>query len=155
MKGRGFKLKRIIVFYDGWCSFCLKSIKNFKRFDWLNRIEFISFRDQKVIEKYKLDEKMLEKRIHSLLQSNSKYKMENGIHSINRICKNSPALWIFVPFLSFATLIGLGQLIYDWIANRRTIFPTGQCEGGSCQIPQIDLKSISKKMISEIPFAVM
>ncbi|MGE7921229.1 thiol-disulfide oxidoreductase DCC family protein [Viridibacillus sp. NPDC093762] len=138
-------MKRIIVFYDGWCSICLKSIKSFKRFDWLNRIEFISFRNKKVIKKYNLDEKMLEKRIHSLKQSNSKYKMENGIHSINRICKNSPALWIFVPFLSFAALIGLGQLIYDWIASRRTIFPTGQCEDGSCQIPQLVLKNTQKK----------
>lgn len=138
MERNDFKLKRIIVFYDGWCTICLKSVRSFKRFDLLNRIDFISFRDSKVIEYYNLNEKMLEKRIHSIKQCNSKYKMENGIYSINRICKNSPVLWIFVPFLSFATFIGLGQLIYDWIARRRTIFPTSQCEKGSCHINKID-----------------
>lgn len=133
-------MKRIIVFYDGWCTICNKSIRSFKQFDLLNRIEFISFRDSKVIEKYNLNEEMLKKRIHSIKKCNSKCKMENGIYSINRICKNSPVLWIFVPFLSFATFIGLGQLIYDWIANRRTIFPIAQCEEGRCHMNKIEKK---------------
>lgn len=128
-------LRPIIVFYDGWCGFCINSIGKFKRLDTFRRIEFLSFRDEAVIRQYRLDPLSVEKRMHSMRTADS--RMERGIHSINRICKNIPILWAAVPFISLIASIGMGQPLYDFIASRRTIFPTGGCDTeNGCQIPQ-------------------
>lgn len=126
-------MRQIVVLYDGWCAFCIQSIKSFQRLDFLKRIEFQSFRDENIVRKYKIDINALENRIHSIKKSNG--VVEDGIDSINRICKNTPLLWIVVPILSIFSAIGLGQKIYDWIASKRTIFPTGGCDSDSCELP--------------------
>ena len=127
-------MRPIIVFYDGWCSLCRSSVKNFKRLDWFQKIEFLSFRDDHIIQEYKLDPEMLELRIQSLRRRD--HKMEEGIDCINRICKNTPLLWWMVPVLCVSSFLGIGQVVYDFIAKRRNIFPTGGCdEEAGCQIP--------------------
>lgn len=126
-------MRKIIVLYDGWCAFCMQSIHGFRKLDLLKRIEFLSFRDENIVRKYQLDITTLEKRIHSIKKSNG--VVEDGIDSINRICKNTPLLWIVVPILSVFSAVGLGQKIYDWIASKRTIFPTGGCDNDSCELP--------------------
>ncbi|MEC1177353.1 DCC1-like thiol-disulfide oxidoreductase family protein [Metasolibacillus meyeri] len=123
----------IIVLYDGWCPFCIKSIKKFQRFDWFNRIEFLSFREPAAVANYNIRMANLENRMHSVKRVDG--KIEDGIYSINRICKNIPLLWIFVPFISVAIFLGIGQRVYDFIATRRTIFPTGSCDEQSCVMP--------------------
>ncbi|WP_432357038.1 thiol-disulfide oxidoreductase DCC family protein [Sporosarcina sp. UB5] len=132
-------MKPIVVFYDGWCSFCRRSINSLSKLDYFSRIQFMSFRESEIIDQYQLDINKLEKRMGSIKMSNN--KLEEGIYSINRICKNIPLLWIFVPLISFASFIGLGHKAYDWIANRRIIMPTGGCNGGSCQVPVNSEKS--------------
>lgn len=126
-------IKPIVVLYDGWCPFCIQSITKFKKLDWLDRIDFVSFRNDHIAANYNLEISQLEKRMHSIVININ--KVESGIYSINRICKNLPLLWILVPLLKISTSIGLGQKLYDWIANRRTIFPTGACNDQTCEIP--------------------
>ncbi|MFD2639142.1 thiol-disulfide oxidoreductase DCC family protein [Piscibacillus salipiscarius] len=129
-------VRQIVVLYDGWCPFCKESIKRFKRLDWFKRIEFLSFRDSEYVDIFNLDIQKLENRIHSI-KSHS-HEIEDGIYCINRICKNTPLLWLMVPFLTLASFIGLGQKTYDWIARRRTIIPTGQCDSSTCEMPLED-----------------
>ncbi|WP_121606025.1 DCC1-like thiol-disulfide oxidoreductase family protein [Virgibacillus sp. Bac332] len=126
-------IKTVIVLYDGWCPFCIKSINKFRKLDWLKRIEFQSFRESSTSLPLGVDISMLERRMYSIILPTN--KLENGINSINRICKNIPFLWFFVPLLSLSSKIGMGQKVYDWIANRRTIFPTGSCNEKTCEIP--------------------
>lgn len=128
-----FNQPSIFVFYDGWCPFCRQSIKKFQSMDWFNRIEFKSFRNSNVVQEFHLDTDKLKKRMLTIKISN--HKKEEGIDSINRICKNIPILWLLVPFLSISSKIGLGQKVYDWISRRRTIIPTGGCNENSCEIP--------------------
>ncbi|BAK18147.1 uncharacterized protein SSIL_3724 [Solibacillus silvestris StLB046] len=126
-------MRKTIVLYDGWCPFCIKSINRFKQLDWFKRIEFKSFREESIVNKYHIEIDKLEKRIHSITKNNY---IEDGIHAINRICKNIPALWFLILFINFSILFGFGQKLYDWIADRRLLFPTG-CNGDSCTIPNI------------------
>lgn len=125
--------KPVVVLYDGWCSFCIKSINFLRRIDCFNRIDFVSFRNENITEMYKLDIEMLEKRMHSIKISNN--KIENGFNSIIRICRNIPFLWAIVPFLYFISFLRIGHHAYDWVASRRTIFPTGGCDESNCEIP--------------------
>ena len=124
-------MKKTIVLYDGWCPICIQSIKRFKQLDWFKRLEFLSFRDKTILTNYPLEMDKLEKRIHSITKSGY---VEDGIHTINRICKNIPLLWVFILCIYVSILLGFGQKLYDWIADRRFGFPTG-CNENSCAIP--------------------
>ncbi|SFX35778.1 Predicted thiol-disulfide oxidoreductase YuxK, DCC family [Thermoactinomyces sp. DSM 45891] len=128
-------IRTVLVFYDGWCPFCISSIERFKKWDALGRLEFVSFRDGTVTQDYGLDIKKLEVRIHSL---DIRYdKLEDGIDTMIKISRNIPLLWVFVPFLCLSVKIGLGQKIYDWIASRRTIIPAGNCNDKGCLLPTV------------------
>ncbi|MFI8577813.1 DCC1-like thiol-disulfide oxidoreductase family protein [Rossellomorea aquimaris] len=116
---------KMIVFYDGWCPFCIKSVENLKRMDVFHLIRFISFRDPNVIREYKLDLSLLERRMHS---QNQKGLLRDGIDSFIQISKRLPILWMALPFLATAKWIGFGQKVYDHIASRRNVVPTGKCE---------------------------
>lgn len=122
----------VLILYDGWCPFCTKSIKRFQSLDWLKRLEFVSFRESGVAKKYGISMEDLENRMHSILKRNG--KVEAGIYSINRVCKSIPLLWLFVPFINISIFLGIGQKVYDMIAKRRTIFPTGSCDV-DCLLP--------------------
>jgi len=125
------KSKKVIVLYDGWCPLCIKSVNNLKRFDLFNSIEFLSFRDSKILKKYNTDIQTLEKRMHSF---NSKGKANQGIDAFIQIIQRMPLLWILLPFLYIAKILGFGQHLYDYIASKRKIIPVGQCNDKECNI---------------------
>ena len=127
---------KVIVLYDGWCPFCKKSIGTFRMIDWLGKLSFISFRETES-NRYEISLLKLEKRMHTVKQDG---KIEEGIDAINRICKQIPLLWVAVPFITLSISLGLGQRFYDFIANRRTIFPTGGCNETSCELPVRKIK---------------
>lgn len=124
--------KALLVFYDGYCPLCTGSKKAIEKADWLGKIEFISFRESGIIEKYELQDKKPEERIYSIrLRDGQTYE---GIHTILQIAVRAPLYWIFVPFLYFAIKTGLGQPTYDFIAKRRKIVPVGQCNDQGCRV---------------------
>ncbi|MDR6225754.1 DCC1-like thiol-disulfide oxidoreductase family protein [Desmospora profundinema] len=124
-------LRAVTVFYDGWCPFCQRSMQRLQRWDWLHRLSFLSFRDPEVIEQYGLDPERLEQRMHTRQVRNG--RVEEGIHSVWVIARQVPLLWGMVPFLWLATVMGVGQWVYDWIAARRTVIPVGGCDGAGCE----------------------
>ncbi|SDY46153.1 DCC1-like thiol-disulfide oxidoreductase family protein [Thermoactinomyces sp. DSM 45892] len=127
--------KTVLVFYDGWCPFCISSIERFKKWDTLKRLEFVSFRDGTVTQDYGLDITKLEVRIHSLDVCYD--RLEDGIDTIIKISRNIPLLWVLVPFLYLSVKLGFGNKVYDWIASRRTIIPAGNCNDKECLLPTV------------------
>ncbi|WZX99401.1 DUF393 domain-containing protein [Bacillus sp. FSL W7-1360] len=127
--------EKVIVFYDGWCSFCKKSVAHLRKWDRRGRLQFLSFREEGITERYGLNVERLEQRMHTY--ELDKNRVREGIHSIRVIARQVPRLRAFVPLLWVASVIGLGQFVYDQIAARRTILPTGGCEDGVCQVPSL------------------
>lgn len=125
--------QKIIVFYDGWCPFCKKSVNNLSKMDIFGMLKFYSFRDEEILTKYKLDITKLEKRIHS--KKINEDKLFEGIHSFIQITKRIPILWPLLLLMYLANSIGLGQKTYDIIANKRKIVPSGTCDD-NCYINQ-------------------
>lgn len=124
--------KSLLVFYDGYCPLCRGSKKVIEKADWLNKIDFLSFREPGVMETYNLSGKNPERRIiGKRLPDRNTYE---GIETIMEITKRVPLYWIFVPFLYIATKVGLGQWTYDFIAKRRKIIPVGQCGKQGCPV---------------------
>jgi predicted DCC family thiol-disulfide oxidoreductase YuxK len=120
---------RIKVFYDGWCPFCRQSIERLRSLDTLSLLEPISFREPGVLAQYNLDAERLEARIHA---RTARVTVE-GIDAMTLIAMRLPLLWPTVPLLWVAVRLGVGQQVYDWIAARRTIIPSGCAD--ACPLP--------------------
>jgi predicted DCC family thiol-disulfide oxidoreductase YuxK len=128
LKGRN----KLLVFYDGWCPLCKRSKKAIKKADWLERIEMISFRDEGVVQRYRLEDKGVEERIYSIdCQTDRRFQ---GIETIVQIAKRTPPYWLFVPVIYVSFKIGMGQKVYDFIAKRRKLVPVGQCDENGCPV---------------------
>lgn len=120
------KNKKLIVFYDGWCYLCINTMRNIKRIDHLNLIQFESFRDMHVVKKHNLNIERAAKRM--LSKKIKGHKLYEGFDSFLLIGLRVPVLWITLPFLLIAKVLGFGQIVYDFIAKRRGISVTGNCD---------------------------
>jgi predicted DCC family thiol-disulfide oxidoreductase YuxK len=115
----------LVVFYDGWCPLCTRSIRWLGRFDLLSLVRFVSFRDPGVVERYGLDERGAERRIQSVGWSG---RLHEGITAMLDIAVRSIPLWPAVPVFIICRMIA-GQRVYDAIASRRLILVPGGCVG--------------------------
>lgn len=120
------KGRQLIVFYDGWCPLCRASVASSRKLDWFSLIRFVSFREPGVIERYGLDADKVERRMHSTADGR---RFAEGIDAVIQMATRLLPLWPAVPLLLLARWIGIGQRAYDFIAGRRTILPTGGCDG--------------------------
>jgi predicted DCC family thiol-disulfide oxidoreductase YuxK len=125
-------MKKLIVFYDGWCPLCQKAKKSIESADKRKRITLLSFREPKVLDQYELDQEEAAKRIFSINELNG--KSYYGIHTIIQIAKRIAKFRIAVPFLYISILLGFGQKVYDYIASKRSIIPVGQCDENGCPV---------------------
>ncbi|WCK54702.1 DUF393 domain-containing protein [Aneurinibacillus sp. Ricciae_BoGa-3] len=127
------RTKKLVVFYDGWCPLCRDAASKTHKLDWFHRIEFVSFRDEELVNRYHITGKDMEKRICSLaIPDRQEYE---GIYTVLQTSLRVPAYWIFAPFIAAGIAFGFGQHVYDWIAARRAIIPVGNCTEDSCQLP--------------------
>lgn len=116
--------KKVIVFYDSWCPFCIGTTKKIKKLDIFRNISFKSLRIEEDLTDINIEKYYLEKRMHAI---NKKNQIVEGIDAFILISKSIPFLWLLFPFLIVFKKIGLGQSVYDFVARRRTIIPVNQC----------------------------
>ncbi|WP_442951132.1 DCC1-like thiol-disulfide oxidoreductase family protein [Paenibacillus sp. 481] len=131
---RLFKSQRVIVFYDGWCPVCQGIMSRFKRMDYFRLLDCLSFRDPNVVQRYDLDPAEVEKRMHSALAINDSVKLK-GIDSVTQISKRLLPLWIFVPIFFVSSKLGIGGIIYDYVASKRKLVPVAHCDDNVCRLP--------------------
>jgi predicted DCC family thiol-disulfide oxidoreductase YuxK len=121
---------KYIVLYDGWCSFCVNIVRNLKKLS-NKKIQYLSFREINAKSLYNIDTQELEKKLHII---NVKEKsIKNGADAFLYLCLSTPKLWILVPFIFFSIKIGVGEKLYDFIADKRNIIPSSQCND-SCKV---------------------
>ena len=124
----------MLVFYDSRCPMCTAVAERTKKLDKKDTMKFASFRDKDVVEEYQLSTELQEKMEQRLyiLKNNKWY---DGIGSVYVLAKAVPSYWFVVPFIKLSILLGFGNKVYDYIANRRKLVPVGHCRGGICEIP--------------------
>lgn len=113
---------RLHLFYDGWCPLCRESVATLHRLDLLGLLAPLSFREPGIVARFGLDAARAEARIQA---QTARGTTAEGIGAVTLVATRLPLLWPLVPALWLAERIGFGQPIYDWIAARRTIIPTG------------------------------
>jgi predicted DCC family thiol-disulfide oxidoreductase YuxK len=110
---------------------CTAIAKRTKKLDARDVIKFVSFRDHDIVKDYQLVKELqgrMEQRLY-ILQNN---KWHNGIDSVYILAKAVPSYWFAVPFIKLSMLLGLGNRVYDYIANHRKLVPVGQCRKEVC-----------------------
>ncbi|RYM06160.1 DUF393 domain-containing protein [Sporolactobacillus sp. THM7-7] len=127
-------MAKLIVFYDGSCRFCRYTMASLKKHDTRGRLKGLNFRDSQVMEHYHLQHQNVENRIYVLrTRTNQGF---SGIRAVLEIVKQVPFYWIWVPFIQFSILLGVGDACYDFIARRRRLIPVGRCQDNSCDVPR-------------------
>jgi predicted DCC family thiol-disulfide oxidoreductase YuxK len=122
-----------LVLYDGECPLCLKSVDLLKRFDWLNRLEYVSVREtEKVpVRQPPLESKRLLEEMH-LITPDGKH-VYHGFDAFRWMAWRLPALCWVAPLLYVPGVPTLGQSMYLWVAkNRYRLVP---CHNGVCAVP--------------------
>lgn len=125
--------KPIIVFFDGRCGLCTRSIFTLQMFDGLKHLSYVDFRDPKARASVapQLSENELDKSMHILLPAtkNQQPKTLKGFDAFRRITWHLSALWIAAPLLYIPGIPFIGRRIYAKIAaNRR------KCDHEGCAI---------------------
>ena len=107
-----------LVFFDGYCGLCLRSVFTLQLLDWLKRLQYVDFRDSAEHQKYAPDLKMedLDRAMHVRLASG---KTLHGFDAFRALSWHLPPLWPLAPFLYLPGISFLGRRIYAQIAARR------------------------------------
>ncbi|MCS1352297.1 thiol-disulfide oxidoreductase DCC family protein [Mechercharimyces sp. CAU 1602] len=113
------------MFYDGWCPLCRSSVSRLEKIDFFHLIQYRSFRDPGIVERYRLDLSKAEQRMLSKRMTDEHYV--EGIDSFILIMSRLPLLWPLIALLYLAKGLGVGQAVYDFVAKRRKIVPAGTC----------------------------
>ncbi|WP_338473375.1 DUF393 domain-containing protein (plasmid) [Niallia sp. XMNu-256] len=123
-------MKKLLVLYDSWCPLCIKIKKNIEYLDWFHIIEFQTIRnnDQYLDIPYE----QLVKKMHCVELSNK--KIHSGIDAVAAICLRIPLLFMFYFPLKFSSSIGIGEFVYNHIANSRRIVPVNNCVEDGCEL---------------------
>ncbi len=124
--------KRAVVFYDGACAFCQRSIDMLRRLDWLGRLTYVDARDttNAILAEPPLAEAPLLDEMHVLTPHGG--NLYHGFAALRWLAWRLPALWPIAPLLNIPGVPHLGQRAYLWIARRR--FRLVPCHGGVCTI---------------------
>ncbi|PDO09639.1 MAG: hypothetical protein BLM47_11385 [Candidatus Reconcilbacillus cellulovorans] len=132
----------MVIFYDGWCPFCTQQAKRLKKLDWFGLVDAVSFREPDVCRAYGLDPERAARRIQAIVGRSG--KRVEGFAVVVRVACRIPLYWPLLPALLAIRAVGLGDVLYDRFAARRTlIVPT--CAGETC-IPHFGYLQQSKEM---------
>jgi predicted DCC family thiol-disulfide oxidoreductase YuxK len=129
----------ITVFHDGWCPLCTAVSERTKKLDARKKVQFVSFREPTVVADYALSPELLMKMEARLYVHDGK-DWHEGISAVLKLARQIPHYWPLVPFIQLPIWTGAGQRLYDFIASRRSIVPTGHCTNGICEIPNRKVK---------------
>jgi predicted DCC family thiol-disulfide oxidoreductase YuxK len=129
----GWLVRRLhlVVFYDGWCSWCTRAARRWASLDPFGLVYYVSFRDPEVVEVYGLDSARLERRMHAAAADG---RLCEGMDALVAIASRSMIAWPVLPALLLMRAVA-GQRAYDAVARRRPVLVPGAC-GGRCATAQ-------------------
>lgn len=122
--------QKLIVLWDGDCTFCYKSVIIAKKFDWFNRFIVIDSNER---DKHKVILEGWDGDIDKGLWSKGLNSTENyvGFDGFRRMVWVMPLFWIILPLLYIPLVPTVGRFIYAWIARNRYRFG---CNSKACKL---------------------
>ena len=128
-------LPRFDIWIDGYCPYCRRAGRIIERLDWLNLATVRSFRHDTGYGLQGLHPQDLERRMHVHLNT-SPTATVHGFQAVLHILKSLPLLWPLWPVARLLSTAGLGERLYQFLADRRIIVPDArQCQTAHCELP--------------------
>jgi predicted DCC family thiol-disulfide oxidoreductase YuxK len=112
----GFKFP-IPVFYDGKCSFCIRSMEVVKRIDVLRRLEFHDMHKAEVRKQYPDFNK--DRGNKEMLVRTEAGNWYGGFYAFRFLAKHLPLCWPILPLLYLPPISFFGSKAYSQVADRR------------------------------------
>jgi predicted DCC family thiol-disulfide oxidoreductase YuxK len=113
----------IPVFYDGKCSFCIRSVAVLRRLDSLRRVRFIDMHARET--KAEFPDLNLDRAATEMLVRDRSGTWHGGFDAFRVMAKHFPVLWPLLPILFVPPVPQIGRKVYARIAGRRScILPT-------------------------------
>ena len=96
-----------------------------------NKLNFVTFREPSIIAELNIPLEKLEKEMH-IRKPNG--QILRGYDAICSLFSRIPFLVWLWPFMKVLKFLGIGNIMYNFIASRRLIIPTGNCDENTCEI---------------------
>ena len=120
-------MERALALYDGQCRFCVSSVRQLRRLDWLGRLEYGDARDPAVLARAPgVDPEAALRRLHLVPPGGG--AALDGFWAFRWLAGRLPLLWILWPLLWLPGVAPLGVRAYDAVARNRFAF--GRCDAG-------------------------
>ncbi len=126
------------VYYDGYCPMCTSIVSKWQKWDVFKKLSFQSFREIDFSNEQELTFEELEKHMH--IRDMHSGKLYKGAKAITKISGVIPLMWVLWVPLKLSTILGIGELAYDYVARRRKIIPSNLCAEDSCKLPNLNSK---------------
>ena len=109
------------VIYDGDCGFCQATVSFVKKFDWLNKFQFIPFQEQNVFKKYThLTKENCEKEIYLIKGDVGDVKNYYGGYDAFKIMTLFlPVTFLISWFFFLPPVVQMGRMVYKMVAKNR------------------------------------
>lgn len=125
-------MQRALLFYDGDCPLCRRSVALVRRLDWRGCVEPVSLRDENDPRVQALPIPPDERLDQMHLQPAGGGKIRSGFAAVRWLGWRLPPLWLLAPLLYLPGMGTLGPRLYRWVARNR--FRLVPCRDGVCTI---------------------
>ena len=125
-----------IVIYDGKCVFCLRQVRNLKKFDGGRKLAFMSLHDPEVSKRYPdLTYDQMMEQMYVVNQSGEKF---GGAAAVRYLSRKLPRLWWAAILTHIPFTLPIQQWFYNQVAKRRYKIAnkngTPDCDDGACAV---------------------
>lgn len=108
------------VIYDGDCGFCQSTVNVIKKIDWLQKLQFIPFQNEKTFKNFKeLTSEMCQKEIFLVKQDGENKKYFPGYDAFKRMTLLIPIAFLASWFFYLPGIVQAGRFIYKIVAKNR------------------------------------
>ncbi|HLH86274.1 MAG TPA: DCC1-like thiol-disulfide oxidoreductase family protein [Thermoplasmataceae archaeon] len=107
------------VVYDSYCEFCRGITRIMKKFDSLNLVRLVAASDFSQLSDHL---NMLD--LDSVMAIDSAGRCFRSSHAISRVIIRMPLLFPLFPVLLVFQLLGISEMVYEFIAQRRYSLPS-------------------------------
>ena len=125
-------MAELTVLYDGGCSLCRASVARVQRFDWHQRIEFLSLDDPSSQTRFpQIDREVA---MRSMQGVDTRGRVWSGADAWARIGLLLPGWNWLAWILLIPGIHWIAAKIYAWVARNRYRWNRDLCADGTCSV---------------------
>ncbi len=117
----------ISVLFDGHCGLCRRSIRTLQALDWLGRLSYADFQDER--ERMRVAPEIPYGQLDRAMHVKFPGKTLSGFSAFRALAWHLPPLWIAAPFLYLPGAKIIGDAVYARVAESRK-----KCTHESCAL---------------------